>query len=402
MDRRGIFPRYIKDSEEMMNRHQQGFSLTELMVSMVMFIMVITAATQFFSAQFDQFKRQSRIAEGSIEGLIGLEMMRIDISHAGFGLPWLLNGAQYQEAQAESGETPWVDRDFNDAPPNNPARGSDLGAPAVNPPGAIRSGSWSTLGNGTTLNRSDVLVLKATNLAQNLPSQKWTRLGAGDDKRNGLSGDEFDGTDQVIVLSPSDRILEIGGGRWFTSYNNTSDFEGSGDRIRLIYGIKSLGVEPRFPFNRVDYYLKRPSDNMPTGCAEGGTGILYRSLLSHDPARAMSAQHDERPVMDCVADFQVVYRLRNGNLADESYTFLKTAKEIRDDVKGVTVYILAHEGQKDPAFNYEDATNGHTILVGPDQAVGHLFDFTASNIVDWRNYRWRLYTVPVTLYNLGA
>jgi len=386
-----------------MRRYQQGFSLVELMISMVMFLLVISATTQFFSAQFDQFKKQSRIAESNVEGIVGLEMMRVDISHAGFGLPWDLNGATYLESVAESGQTPWVDRDFNDGPPTNPSRGTDA-AGASNPPGAIRSGGDTTLGAGNTLNGSDVLVIKASNVGQNAVSQKWTRLGLGDDKRYDLSGDNFQNTDRLVVLYPVDRSLQLSDidASWSTRYSNTAGFQNSGERINLIYGIKApgiSGIEPRFPFNRTDYYIKRPDNNMPTGCATG-TGILYRGALKHFTGTSAPAggQLLELPILDCVADFQVVYRLNDNSLQNESYTFDKTARQIRDEVRSVTVYILAHEGQKDPDFMYPEDQNPMTV--GPNTGEGEDFNFDGT-IEDWQNYRWKVYTVSATLLNLG-
>ncbi len=120
-------------------RRYQGFTLVELLIAMTMFIIVIASASSVFVPLLTQFKQQSKSAETQIEGIIGLELLRRDIKHAGFGLPWNMNGATYTEAENDGGITPWVDRDFNDGPPDNPVRGSDLGDPACNPPGAIRS-----------------------------------------------------------------------------------------------------------------------------------------------------------------------------------------------------------------------------------------------------------------------
>jgi type II secretory pathway pseudopilin PulG len=401
MERRGIFPCRIKPGEETMRREEGGFSLVELMISMVMFLLVISATTQFFSSQFDQFKRQSRIAESSVEGMIGLEMMRLDISHAGFGLPWQMNGAAYTEAVNDGGTpTPWVDRDFNDGPPNNPARGSDA-AGASNPPGAVRSANMALYG-------SDVLVLKASNVAQNAESQKWTRLGLGadrlsgtpDDKRDDLSGYVFNPADRIIILSPADRIMQRSDidAAWSTTYNDTDDFIPTGERINIIYGINDSAASPiKFPFNRTEYYIKIPA-TMPSGCAVG-TGVLYRSTLNH-----ADGLHTESPILDCVADFQVVYSLNDGTLRDESHTFLMTAKEIRDEIRSVTVYILAHEGQKDPDYTFPITLGDGDVIVGPDEDFGRKFHI--HNIIevdtpgDWRNYRWKVYTVSSTLHNL--
>jgi type II secretory pathway pseudopilin PulG len=387
-----------------MKRGHLGFSIVELMISMVMFLLVISATTQFFSSQFDQFKRQSRIAESNVEGIIGLEMMRIDISHAGFGLPWQLNGAEYTEAKPDGGSpTPWVDTNFNDGPPGNPTRGIDSAGDS-NPPGAVRSGN-SNLLTGSTLYNSDVLVLKASNVAQNAESQKWTRIGLGDNKRvwdpSNPALYDFEDKDRIIILSPADRILQLSdadGVSWSTTYDATTNFDPAGEQINIIYGINSPpAAPPRFPFNRTEYYIKIPA-TMPSGCAMG-TGVLYRSTLNYDD----EGFHTESPILDCVADLQVVYRFNDGTPRDGNYTFYKTAKEIRDEIRSVTVYILAQEGQKDPDFDLEDSIPDGKIMVGPNTGEGREYDFKNSptnNIEDWQNYRWKVYTVSATLHNL--
>src|SRR3990172_3515844 len=161
-----------------MIRREDGFSLTELMITMVVFVLVIAAASQIFTGLLTQFKQQSKIAETNIEGVVGLDILRRDIEHAGYGLPWDLNGASYREI-GNVAATSWTDRNFSDGPPTNLAR---AGAPptypadvagASNPPAAFRSGDNPTP-SGVRL--PDVLVIKATTIAPNDASQKWTYI----------------------------------------------------------------------------------------------------------------------------------------------------------------------------------------------------------------------------------
>ncbi|MEW6713989.1 MAG: prepilin-type N-terminal cleavage/methylation domain-containing protein [Nitrospirota bacterium] len=408
-------------------RREQGFTLIELLVAMAMFVFVMASVSTIFTSLLTQFKQQSRMGETQIEGVIGLEILRRDIKHAGFGLPWRMNGATYREAEAEAGGTPWVDRVFNDGPPDNPARGTDV-AGASNAPGAIRS---DNLG----LYNSDVLVLKAANLAINGASQRWTRQGAGDVKRNGppddlydpLSGDAFVSSDRVIVISPGSSDATRRGlvlsndadpASWRTTYNATAAFAPApltSPDINIIYGIKQLPVgggavsatDPRMPFNRTEYYIKIPTSPMPNQCA-GGTGILYRSELSHATGTHTGT---EDPLLDCVADFQVVYTTNIAGVtgvAAEDYTNGLTAAQIRTQIRTVTVYILAQEGQKDPDFTfvpptYTPAAPANSVRVGPlnSTTLGRDFNFATNGITDWQNYRWKVYTLTVSLENTG-
>ena len=50
-----------------------GFTLVELLITMVVFVFVIAAASGVFTGLLTQFKQQSKIAETKIEGIVGLE-----------------------------------------------------------------------------------------------------------------------------------------------------------------------------------------------------------------------------------------------------------------------------------------------------------------------------------------
>jgi prepilin-type N-terminal cleavage/methylation domain-containing protein len=196
-----------------MKRRDSGMTLIELLVSMVMFVFVIAASAQVFTTLMSQYKQQSKIEETQFEGLIGLELLRHDIEHAGYGLPWNLDGATYLEALS-SGElkTTYIDRNFNDSSPDNCQHGSEV-PPGSFPPAGIRSTNEAELiagcnSGGSTLNGSDVLVIKSINIATNGAAHKWTRLGKATfsdpqgEKRNGLSGAVFVDNDRVIVITP--------------------------------------------------------------------------------------------------------------------------------------------------------------------------------------------------------
>lgn len=371
-------------------KREEGFTLVELMITMVVFVLVIAAASQVFSVLVNQFKQQNRMAETHIEGAVGLSILRRDLEHAGYGLPWNLNGATYSEAEVDN-STAWVDRDLNDGPPNNPARGTDLGDPASNPPGAIRS-----LNNDvSSFNHSDVIAIKSSNVDVNAQSQAWTTLGLGDVKTNGLSGESFADTDRVMVISPGStdanrRSLVMVGAQWHTTYNATANYAPANPgETNVIYGIKPQGnpvVEPRMPFNRADYYIRRPNA-MPPRCAPN-TGILYKSMLKQS-----DGTHTEYPIFDCVADMQVVYNM-NGVWMDDTSNY--TAKDLRDQLKEVRVYILSHEGQKDFTYTHIGDITPTTIRVG-DTAVGGWHAFNIGTNV---NYRWRLYNLVVQPSNL--
>jgi len=367
-----------------MIKKEAGFTLIELLVTMVIFVLAIAAASQMFVGQLTQFKQQGKIAETNIEGIIGLELLRRDIEHAGYGLPWNMNGANYSEAVNDAA-TAHNDTLFNDS--------------TTNPPRAILSG------NGIGINGSDVLVVKAVNVATNDAAQRWTRLGTGDDKRNGLSGDNFANTDRVIVISPGStdanrRTLTLVNGLFNATYNTTLTFAPADNtETNIIYGVDD-NTNLRMPFNRADYYIRTPATNMPTRCATG-TGILYKATINQSGGGLW-----ELPILDCVADMQIVFRSdTNGDgIIDTSTDDLAglDAKAVREQVKEVRVFILAHEGQRNISYTFTNFTGAATcptcIRVGESAVLGQDLDLSA--ITNFQNYRWKVYTLVVKTNNL--
>ena len=393
--------------------------MVELMITMVIFVIAIVAASNIFTSMLGQFKQQSKIAETNIEGIVGLELLRADVEQAGFGLPWVLDGVIYTEA-ADDGNTTQDDTGYNDG-----------GGAGSNPPRAF------VHGDNEGQNGSDVLVIKATNVAVNDAAQRYTYItnsGATntmniwrDTAGNTICDENLRPmpsppagcnnavTDRVIALNPvsgnSQRILITTGPANFTTNFNSSaagfaaGFQPDANSFNtyLIYGINSnTAANPRMPFNRADYYVRIPP-TMPTRCATG-TGILFKGVINH----ANGSHAQELPLIDCVADFQVGFRLdmdNNGDTETDGIPTLANAETIRQ-VKEVRVFILAHEGQKDTSYTFTNFTAGGvtcagctTITVGPaDGSSGRDFDLSA--ITDYPNYRWKVYTMVLKPYNL--
>ena len=83
------------------------------------------------------------------------------------------------------------------------------------------------------------------------------------------------------------------------------------------------------------------------------------------------------PLIDCVADMQVIYRLdtNNDGTIDSTVNDISglTAQQIRDRVKEVRVYILSHEGQSDRSFRYRNST----ITIG-EFGLGRTFNLSST------------------------
>jgi prepilin-type N-terminal cleavage/methylation domain-containing protein len=387
--------------EEKMIKRESGFTLVELLITMAIFVLTIAAASGIFVPLLTQFKQQSKIAETQIHGLAGLDMLRRDMEQAGFGLPWVIpESISYQEASNSTTAPIPAPNTYNDCSGSSPC----------NPPRAILSDN-----NVAGLGGSDYLVIKSTSVATNDAAMKWTQVvktAAGNSVRVwGWNIEDLNTGDRVIVMIPSrgftnQRILVNDGASYFVQFDAPS-FPGqfspaTENDLYLIYGVDP-DTALRMPFNRADYYIRRVAGtNIPQSCAPG-TGVLMKSVINH----ADGQRGPGIPLLDCVADMQVIYGFDNDGDGDfepsvggstdnygDDITGL-TAQEIREQVKEVRVYILAHEGQRDTTYTYPDST----INLGGDVGFNNPYDLSA-NITNWQNYRWKLHTLVVKPNNL--
>jgi hypothetical protein len=172
------------------------------------------------------------------------------------------------------------------------------------------------------------------------------------------------------------------------------------------------GVDPdtdlRMPFNRADYFIVNA--NIPKRCAPN-TGILEKAVVNQN-----GGGFNFLPLLDCVADMQVIFRLdmnsdgmigtitnadgssvisSEGSDSTHVQAALKNAAGLRDHLKEMRVYVLAHEGQKDSHYAYPDKT----ITVG-EPGAGRTFPLETTIGKDWQHYRWKVYTIAVQLNNL--
>jgi len=348
-------------------------TLVELMVTMAILIIVLAAVFTSYLTVLKSHIQQSAIAQTNIDKSIALEILRKDIEMAGFGLPWNINGISYNEASSNSNYTPDPSY-FNDAPPSGFA--------------------FSDNGN-TDANNSDVLVIKSSiaNI-DNKVAKKWgyAYYNSSSLKWNikSQSSDEFTQRDYYIVLTIDDRKL-ITGTNWYFKglspdiYNATAD-------LYLVFGIDAS--DPHMPFNRVDYYLKRPeAKKFPDRC-NPETFELYRAEINQG-----NGKRNPQPILDCVADFQIAFGLDiNGDGIIDSWgnNLPSSAEAIRTQVKQVAVYIVYQEGQKDdhPVFSQSSIN-----ISAPDGTTIKVVDLT--NFSNYQFYRWKLLQMRVNPLNLA-
>lgn len=406
--------------------NNKGFTLTELIVVMAIFIVVILLMSSSFENIMRKSSQQSKSALSQIEGVVGLEMFRTDISHAGYALPWSFTStpaSAYVEVNtipltyAIAGITP---SDFNDAVPR-----------------AVRGG-------GPALNGSHYLVLKSGMLALNTTStgrHAFVNYSGGNnsyinrvgdpntDIRNGTLAAPNNVQDRVITLmseftNPGAQTRQLmmvdattATGFWYTvqtSFIPTNNKFKPADASQTFYVYAISDSDLKMPFNRADYFIYRTAYNdanfpFPASCAPG-TGILFKAVAGHTSNyKGASNENLIYPLLNCVGDMQVSLGfdpLSNGNMTfsppNAASVTGMSADDFRSQLKEVRVYILAHEGKKDQNYSYP----GATIYVGEPGYGGRewtptmMANATTGFGTDWMRYRWKVYTLVVQMKNL--
>ena len=414
---KGRFSNQYQFDFETLNKKEAGFSLVELMITMVVFVFFIVAASQVFTGLLTQFKQQSKLAETNIEGIVGLEMLRQDVEHAGYGLPWY-----GLVAYSESATDPYG---FNDS--------TTTAAPRA----VLSENSATFIGPNSIFDGSDYLVIKAVNVGRNDACNKWTNLKAAPftspfNPRKWTpaltppQGEDLESTDRVIVLRPGStdangRTLVVDGANDFTTFSDVTSHPSPNpwppadtSETRIVYGVDP-DTDLRMPFNRADYVVRRfdsGGTNITPGRCAPNTGMLEKATVNQG-----NGAFSYLPLLDCVADMQVIYALDNNEdgdfedgagtpadaYSDDITTAPLTAQQIRTRVKQVRVYILAHEGQRDVNHTFNNFTGACAtcIMVG-EFGLGR--DFNLSTITpgntEYLNYRWKIYTIVLKPTNL--
>lgn len=395
-------------------RNDKGFTLTELIVVMAVFAVVMMMVSVSFENIIKKSGQQRRSATTQIEGVVGLEMLRTDISHAGFALPWefqITPTAAFQEVSA------------------SPATGLGIDATSFNE--AVNVAPWAVRGGtrtGGSFEGSHYLVLKSALLALHTGSTgRWGFInysGSGQSNVRRLSDPATDtnvrqGTDQLISIRDG---FDADGDQFKRLLMR--DVSSTGFYYKLPADNKYIPPDPAFrpanasqtvysyalgdgsalrmPYNRADYYVYRGSA-VPTSC-NPSTGVLYKAVAAQSGSNSYAGIY---PLLNCVGDMQVILGLGDGTTVlnfvppdAASYTGL-SAQQAREQLKEVRVYILAHEGKKDANYQYPEAE----IRVGEAGLGGRVWDSTAMASTfgaDWRNYRWKVYSIMVQLKNLGG
>lgn len=403
----------------------RGFTLVELVVVMSLFIIVIALAGGSFNAVLTQASKLFSSEESNIEGVVGLELFRHDITQAGYGLASEAMSTAYT-GEAADGQSLSLNDPFTGPP--RPLMGLERSA------AGCESVTTETPDGQNYLLQpcSDYLALKGTSLGNSAASKRWTFLNSTSPNVWKATASNPVDNDSVVVIgrnvATSSNAMTLqpkSSSQFYYSYASTAfkNFSSGGSSILNVYGVGTGTL--RMPFNRVDYFVATPpttaTQQVAAHCAPG-SGILYKGVLKHSDGLLTYI-----PVMDCVAGMQVVLGwdtdgddmidtwsnadgsvvsgtatataiqnalLSPSNSGSPNLSIVDTGLNIRNGLKTVKVYVLAQNGRKDP--NY---TSPSAILIG-ESGQGALTHTLNVSDKGWSNYRWKLYRIVVIPKNL--
>lgn len=408
-----------------MVRNCKGFTLIEMIIVMTVFIVVIIISSNVFNTVLQQASKIVRSEESNIEGIVGLEMFRHDLQQAGYGLfTEPLCTAYTGEAVGEpASDYNEIKRTIADPCDNDVVK--EIPANRL-PPRAVVAGNNLDGTEGNILAGSDYLALKGLTLARNAASQKWTYLETDasgivpkvwpSKAENLISSDRvmlmrrsLDQTDKTYAIEPN----AASGNAFFRPFNSSFAQYSTNTYQYVVYGLDDGGT-PSMPFNRSDYFVAKPASSVSPMCAKG-IGNLYKATINQGDGKRTLL-----PLLDCVADMQVVFGwdLTIGNsssagqdgsidtwsspdpkfsMGSASETDIKSAMEdpklLSAALKVIKVYILAQVGRRDSGY-----TSTSPILVGGEDESSITRSYALTQ--DMLNYRWKVFRIVVRPKNL--
>jgi len=323
--------------------NNKGFTLVELLVSLFIFSILMSGVYVTYTSLYSDYKMQASGIQSEVEKLVGLNLLRLDIEHAGYGI-------------------------------------SD---------------------NATALpieKNSDNLTVRSVINATNNQTYGWSLIEYTGSSWNLKSGDSDSNipSAEYVVLNASDKSFVADGVGWGAAAGMTT-----GDRyVAFPYKNVTSGCTTQF-CNIIEYSLSNYS--LPSNCNTGNYNLIRKvggGTGSHivDCVAGMEVRFD----YDSDNSSGIEDDERN-----QVFSGSWSAEDIRRNLKSVNVYLLVQEGNIDRDFNFDDNNQVDTSIPAfiyyNDNSTDT--DCDPEDIClelpsDYKNYRWNPVSIKVNPMNL--
>ena len=262
---------------------RRGFTLVELLVVMAIFLGVIMIASSAFERILGISGQQMKSAESNIQGIVGLEMLRYDLDHAGYGLPYRFDKTAvtvgYDEVTVATGNE-LLALGMDSSTFNAANHANILAVAAGTCTKEVKDIAAVSVGGGP-----DYLVVRSSVAALNDTARKWAYVSYSSNgvdnlshlKAWGKATEDFQANDRIVAIRSTyssngteDKVLlldttatppfqiTLPATLALPTGANFKPQDGSDEVVA--YGVlNSAGTSLLMPYNRTDFYVRRLS-----------------------------------------------------------------------------------------------------------------------------------------------
>lgn len=339
-------------------KSERGLSIVELVVTMLIVLLVLSGAYLTYTNLLQGFKQETISVETEIEKLVGMELLRLDLEHAGYGI--------------------------GDNEPYFP----------------IEWYEDASIGNYENYMKSKKLILRSTLNNTNKKTYGWLLFKCSNSqslKDSIIIDARLDKSNNDVVLLDDKKNIA----------SNSTD-------LKLTDPCPKEGILLGFPVDR-SIVNKSGFDCRHQICHAIEYRLSVSNYLKDCNPNTKNLLREGRPILDCVADIRVQYwldtdqdgkidkssfapierdndqlnKLKNNDFSDLDGDGKITSSEIRKQLKLISIYLLMQDGKKDPAFVF-DAPSGYVE--------------TQDNVKlrlppDFQHYKWKVIKITVKPIN---
>ncbi|GAB6071803.1 hypothetical protein JCM14244_01800 [Venenivibrio stagnispumantis] len=291
--------------------NNKGLTLTELLVTIIIIIVVLGAAYLTYIKILKGFKQESEKTATQIENIVGLEMLRLDLEHIGYGIPKDENNLIIE----------WKD-------------------------------------DPDKTKRSLTLRMTLNNTNQKTRGYLISQCNSSNKLNITYDGREDKSNNYVVLIKAEDRSF-------VDKAADISNISCESDKVYIAFPIRDEvynGTSNACSVSyceKITYKLSEETNKNNEDSVKRCNPNTYNLIR-----RVGTSNTGGKPVLNCVADWTVTF--------DTTDNDLSTNDKIRTNLKAINVYILVQEGKYDREYTFKPDTSdnsGSYMLTDDGQAL---------------------------------